>query len=106
MRQSAHSRPLKKQSKLYMPKIEFTKKFRKEKKKWMKSGKDMRLLEEFIQTVYETWPPPIKYEPHLLAGTMEGIWDVHLRQNWILLLRFHAGTVYFLRMGTHAELGL
>lgn len=89
-----------------MPLTKFSKGFRKTVRRWKKSGRDMRPLEEFIDVVRTTWPPPAKYEAHLLAGSLEGIWDIHLRQNWVLLLRFDAGVVYFLRMGTHAELGL
>ena len=66
----------------------------------------MQPFETFVGIVRHTWPPPATYEPHLLSGTLEGSWDIHLRQNWVILLCFHAGTVYFLRMGTHAELGL
>ncbi len=66
----------------------------------------MAPFDEFVATAASTWPPPAKFEAHLLIGPFEGVWDVHLRQNWVLLLRFHVGTVTFLRMGTHAELGL
>ena len=52
------------------------------------------------------WPPAVQYEAHLLSGDLEGVWDIHLRQNWIVLVKFHEGTVWALRMGTHAELGL
>lgn len=89
-----------------MPQLEFTKHFLKDVTKWKRSGQRMDPLEEFIRTVADTWPPPAKFEPHLLVGALDGVWDVQLRQNWALLLRFHAGTVRFLRMGTHAELGL
>ncbi len=30
----------------------------------------MDLFEEFIRTVQERWPPPAKYEPHLLTGQL------------------------------------
>lgn len=66
----------------------------------------MELFDEFVRAIKVNWPPPAKYEGHLLTGKFEGIWDVHLRQNWVLLLQFQEGTVHFLRMGTHAELGL
>lgn len=89
-----------------MQTIEFTKGFRKAVRKWRKSGKGMEPLEEFVDVVRTTWPPPVKYEAHTLGGSLEGVWDIHLRQNWVLLLSFNKGTIRFLRMGTHAELGL
>lgn len=66
----------------------------------------MALFDRFVNIVTDTWPPPVQFEPHLLVGPFSGVWDIHLRQNWVLLLRFETGTVHFLRMGTHAELGL
>lgn len=66
----------------------------------------MKVFDEFVGIITHTWPPPARFEPHLLIGPLEGVWDIHLRQNLVLLLQFRAGTVYFLRMGTHAELGL
>ncbi len=89
-----------------MPQLEFSKQFLRDVKKWRKSGNNMALFEEFLTVATHTWPPPAKFEAHLLIGPFDGIWDIHLRQNWVLLLRFRTGTVTFLRMGTHAELGL
>ncbi len=66
----------------------------------------MALFDEFVLSVTGAWPPPAKFEAHLLQGKLEGKWDVHLRQNWVLLLEFDAGTLRFVRMGTHSELGL
>lgn len=92
--------------KLCMPQLKFSRQFLKDVKKWRKSGQSMKLFDEFVAITIHIWPPPKQFEPHLLIGPFDGVWDVHLRQNWVLLLRFHAGTVMFLRMGTHAELGL
>lgn len=89
-----------------MPKLSFSTRFAKDVRKWKRSGRSMQPFEEFLQIVRNTWPPPARYEAHLLQGEFAGIWDVHLRQNWVLLLRFHEGTLEFRRMGTHAELGL
>lgn len=89
-----------------MPNLSFSKRFSKDVTKWKRSGKSLQPFEEFVEVVRSTWPPPPMYEAHILRGEFDGLWDVHLRQNWVLLLRFHAGTVEFHRMGTHAELGL
>ncbi|OGJ62957.1 hypothetical protein A3C52_03230 [Candidatus Peribacteria bacterium RIFCSPHIGHO2_02_FULL_51_15] len=86
-----------------MPQLEFSRQFLKDVRKWRKSGQSMSLFNGFTGVIAHTWPPPKKYEPHILLGPFEGVWDVHLRQNWVLLLRFHAGIVRFLRMGTHAD---
>ena len=89
-----------------MPKCEFTKRFLKDMKKWKQSGSSMEPFFEFLEIAKKTWPPPAKYESHLMSGRFEGICNVHLRQNWVLFLKYQAGTVEFLRMGTHADLNL
>lgn len=90
-----------------MPRLKLTHRFLKDVKRWKRSGKDLEPLEELLQRIEKgMWPPAVQYEAHLLSGELKGVWDVHLRQNWVLLLHFDAGVVYFLRMGTHAELGL
>ena len=67
----------------------------------------MEPLEELLRMIAEgMWPPLAKYEAHRLSGELEGIWDIHIRQNWVVLAKFEQETVYILRMGTHAELGL
>lgn len=102
----AHLMMPKVHSKPCMPQLNFSRQFLKDVRKWRKSGQSMALFDGFVAVIMQTWPPPAKYEPHLLQGPFAGIWDIHLRQNWVVLLRFQAGTVHFLRMGTHAELGL
>ena len=90
-----------------MPRLEFTNRFLKDVKRWKKSGKNVQPLEGLFHMIEKgVWPPVAKYEAHLLSGDLEGVWDIHIRQNWIVLAKFHQGTVYVLRMGTHAELGL
>lgn len=89
-----------------MPQLEFSRHFLKDVAKRRKSGSSMVPFDEFVHLISGIWPLPAKYEAHLLVGPMDGIWDVHIRQNWVVLLQFHHGTIRFLRMGTHAELGL
>lgn len=89
-----------------MPQLEFSKAFLRDMKKWKRSGKSMKPFEEFIHTIEKTWPPIAKYEAHILKGKFDGIWDIHLQQNWVLLMQFDKNTVRLLRMGTHGDLGL
>ncbi|OGJ63574.1 hypothetical protein A3H90_02850 [Candidatus Peribacteria bacterium RIFCSPLOWO2_02_FULL_55_36] len=90
-----------------MPPLEITHRFLKDVKRWKRSGRGLEPLEElFCRIEKGMWPPAVQYEAHLLSGDLEGVWDIHLRQNWIVLVKFHEGTVWALRMGTHAELGL
>lgn len=90
-----------------MPQYELTKNFLKDLKKWKRSGVNLEPLEDLLRLIRAgMWPPVAKYESHMLTGEFEGLWDIHLRQNWVVLAKFDQGTVYVLRMGTHADLGL
>lgn len=90
-----------------MPQLELAHRFLKDVKRWKRSGRSLEPVEEFFRRIERgMWPPAAQYEAHMLHGELEGVWDVHLRQNWILLVQFREGTVEVLRMGTHAELGL
>lgn len=70
-----------------------------------KAGWDMTLFERFMNDC-ERWPLPQKYEAHELLGEKKGIWDIHLRQNWLVFLKKEGDTITLLRTGTHASLGL
>ena len=90
-----------------MPQYELTNNFLKDLKKWKRSGKNLEPLEDLLRSIEGgMWPPLAKYEAHLLTGYLDGIWDIHIRQNWVVLAKFDKETVYLLRMGTHADLGL
>ncbi|HLD71032.1 MAG TPA: type II toxin-antitoxin system mRNA interferase toxin, RelE/StbE family [Candidatus Peribacteraceae bacterium] len=90
-----------------MPQYDLTNHFLKDLKKWKRSGKGIEPLEDLLRMIQEgMWPPIAKYEAHMLTGNLEGMWDIHIRQNWVVLAKFENGIVYILRMGTHADLGL
>ena len=90
-----------------MPQYDLTNHFLKDLKKWKRSGKGIEPLEDLLRMIQEgMWSPIAKYEAHMLMGNLEGMWDIHIRQNWVVLAKFENGIVYILRMGTHADLGL
>ena len=74
-------------------------------RKWKRAGWDLSLFEQFIADC-AAWPLPKKYEAHELLGEKKGIWDIHLRQNWLIFLKKEGETITLLRTGTHALLGL
>lgn len=71
----------------------------------MESGWDRQLLDAFILSC-EHWPLSGAYEVHRMKGEMAGVWDAHIRQNWVVLFRKNGDCIYFLRTGTHAMLGI
>ncbi|MEK7562925.1 MAG: type II toxin-antitoxin system mRNA interferase toxin, RelE/StbE family [Patescibacteria group bacterium] len=70
-----------------------------------KSGWKMEPFAEFLRSC-QTWPLPVQYEAHVLLGDQKGVWDIHIRQNWIVLLKKEDNTIKLLRTGTHAMLGI
>lgn len=89
-----------------MPRIEYARKFKKDLLRLKKSGWSMEPFEEFSCVLMEQWPLPPKYKPHLLHGDKRDIWDIHLRQNWVVFLKKEGQSITLLRTGTHAHLGI
>lgn len=70
-----------------------------------KSGWKMESFAQFLQDC-QHWPLPAKYEAHTLLGDQSGVWDIHILQNWIVLLKKEGNAITLLRTGTHAMLGI
>lgn len=87
--------------------INFHKNFKRDVKKLRLAGWDMEPLEEFLDALMkDEWPLPKRYEAHPLHGDLEGTWDIHLRQNWLVFFRKENDAILLLRTGTHAHLGI
>lgn len=69
------------------------------------AGWNMKPFEQFLLDCVQ-WPLPKKYEAHQLMGDKDGIWDIHIRQNWIVFLKKEGSVIRLLRTGTHADLGI
>jgi len=85
--------------------IHFHKRFEHDWMKLKQSGWNIKLLERFVSTC-TAWPLPKAYEAHQLAGDLTGLWDAHIRQNWVVLFRKEKNDIFLLRTGTHAMLGI
>lgn len=70
-----------------------------------KSGWNMDAFATFLRDCQQ-WPLPLRYEAHQLLGEEQGIWDIHIRQNWVVLLKKNGNVITLLRTGTHAMLGI
>lgn len=74
--------------------------------RWKRAGWDMEPFKQFLRDCADSWPLPSKYEAHPLHGDLEGVWDIHIRRNWLVLLKKEGNTITLLRTGTHAMLGI
>lgn len=89
-----------------MLRIDYARQFKKDLLRLKKAGWKMSTFDEFADVLRNQWPLPSRYEAHQLVGDKEGIWDIHIRQNWVLFLKKEGSVITLLRTGTHADLGI
>ena len=80
--------------------------FKKEYKRIVKRGYDIRLLEEVISILAENRPLPQKYRDHSLSGDYSGCRECHITPDWLLIyqIRENELILYLTRTGTHSDL--
>lgn len=71
-----------------------------------KSGWPMKPLTDLLNHLRVGPPFPPKYQIHELQGELAGVWDAHIRQNWVVLFRYRGKSIELSRTGTHASLKL
>ena len=89
-----------------MYKISFTNKFKKDYKLCVKRGYDIHKLEEVITILQKTGKLPAKYRPHVLKGYYAGLWECHIKPDWLLvwLQDDKELTLLLTNTGTHSDL--
>jgi mRNA interferase YafQ len=89
-----------------MYKISFSNKFKKDYKLCKKRGYDISKLEEVITLLQETGKLPSKYKPHVLKGNYIGLWECHIKPDWLLvwLQDDNELTLLLTNTGTHSDL--
>lgn len=86
--------------------IEYSGQFKKSFKLCKKRGYPLELLQEVISILAEKGELPSKYKPHILSGNYAGIWECHIKSDWLLLWKQNNErlTLLFLETGTHSDL--
>ena len=86
--------------------IEFTMRFKKELKKCMKRGYDLTALSKVIDILQEKGKLPANFKPHILKGKYNGLWECHIKSDWLLVWEQNDETLSLLMMdtGTHSDL--
>ncbi len=84
--------------------LDFTNRFKKDVKLCLKRNYNIVLLEEVLLELREKGTVPIKNKPHLLSGDLEGIWECHIKPDWLLLWYIDETTIVLVRTGTHSDL--
>jgi mRNA interferase YafQ len=80
--------------------------FKKDYKRIVKRGYDIRLLEEVISILAENRPLPQKYRDHSLSGDYSGCRECHITPDWLLIYQIREDELilYLTRTGTHSDL--
>ncbi|MBQ3371743.1 MAG: type II toxin-antitoxin system YafQ family toxin [Oscillospiraceae bacterium] len=86
--------------------IRYESTFKKDYKRIVKRGYDVRLLETVIGLLAEEQPLPEKYRDHSLLGEYSGCRECHITPDWLLIYQISRSELilYLTRTGTHSDL--
>lgn len=84
--------------------LKTTKRFEKDYKKSVKSGRDMSRLKRVITWIANQQPLPPELRDHKLIGNYQGRRECHLAGDWLLIYKIERDMVIFERTGSHSEL--
>lgn len=81
--------------------------FKKDLQKLKRAGWNMEQAKAALFVLAEGPPFPVKYGVHELQGSMQGVYDMHVTHNWLILFCYREKNVIeILRTGTHASINL
>ena len=87
-----------------MLKVNTAARFRRDTKACAKAGRDLRILEDVVNTLRIPAPLPPRNRPHMLTGNWKGHQECHILPDWLLIFRVSGDELYLVRTGTHADL--
>lgn len=78
--------------------------FKKDLKMCQKQHKDIKLLEDVINTLRVPAQLPQKNRDHSLVGNYVHVRECHITPDWLLIYRIENGVLYLERTGSHNDL--
>lgn len=89
-----------------MYEIKTTNRFNKDLKRCKKRGYELQLLKEVVKLLAKSGRLPQKYKPHKLKGNYEGLWECHIKPDWLLVWKQNDQELILLltNTGTHSDL--
>ena len=86
--------------------IKYQAAFKKDYKRIVKRGDDMRLLEKVIELLANQKPLPEKNRDHQLSGDYAGCRECHITPDWLLIYEVadEELILYLTRTGSHSDL--
>ena len=81
-------------------------KYRKDRKRAIKQGLPMKLLDNVLQQLVEDKPLDPKHNDHALTGNYTGFRECHIKPDWLLIYVINKGELILTatRTGSHSEL--
>ena len=86
--------------------VEFTNQFKKDTVNIIRRGFDVELLRQTIKLLATDGNLPAKYKAHKLEGNFKGLWECHVKDDWLLVWQ-QTDTNFTLMLtntGTHASI--
>ncbi|MBN2776222.1 MAG: type II toxin-antitoxin system YafQ family toxin [Bacteroidales bacterium] len=89
-----------------MYKVSYTKKFEKSLKLCQKRGLNIDLAKSVIKILEKSGTLPAKYKPHKLNGKYAGLWECHIKPDWLLVWAQNDKELLLVMTdtGTHSDL--
>ena len=86
--------------------IKYQTAFKKDYKRIVRRGYDVRLLEKVIELLAEQKPLPERYHDHNLTGNYAGCRECHITPDWLLIYEVDGNELilYLTRTGSHSDL--
>jgi len=89
-----------------MLRLETTTKYRKDRKRMKKQGKDLQLLDAIIEKLQNREPLEAKHRDHQLTGNFSRLRECHITPDWLLIYAIDNNRLVLTasRTGSHSEL--
>jgi mRNA interferase YafQ len=86
--------------------IKFTNRFKKDVKRCQMRGYNLSILSNAIDLLQKKGNLPATFKPHVLKGNYEGLWECHLKPDWLLIWKQNDNelTLLFMTTGTHSDM--
>ena len=86
--------------------VAISSRFKKDFKRCVKRGKNMRLITDAMDALEATGTLPTQYHPHKLSGNLQGLWECHIQPDWLMVWQQDDNqlTLLFLQTGSHSDI--
>lgn len=89
-----------------MNSIIYSQKFKRDYKRLKKKHFNIKKLQEVVHLLMMNETLPLKYHDHALSGDLQGMRELHIEKDWLLIYQINDDelTLLLLRTGSHDQL--